>query len=198
MSGTDPISEAGITAQLRGRTNLDVVDEPGATCDVTVASLAPDDTGIALLRQLTRSSGQPVVVLVSELDDNDVLRLAEAGATGVLRRTESTPELLEHAVMRAAEGEATLPPELVGGLLRHVRSLQQHVLGPRGLNITGLSDREISVLSLVADGLDTKAIATELCYSERTIKNVLQDVMRRFGLKNRSHAVAFALRQGLI
>jgi DNA-binding NarL/FixJ family response regulator len=83
-------------------------------------------------------------------------------------------------------------------LLRQVRQVHQHVLVPKGLSFSGLSDREVEVLRLVADGRDTREIATELCYSERTIKNVIQDIVRRFGLRNRSHAVAFALRQGFI
>jgi DNA-binding NarL/FixJ family response regulator len=71
-------------------------------------------------------------------------------------------------------------------------------LGPRGLTFTGLTEREVSVLRLVADGMDTSQIATRLCYSQRTVKNVLHDVTSRLHLRNRSHAVAYALRHGLI
>jgi DNA-binding NarL/FixJ family response regulator len=63
---------------------------------------------------------------------------------------------------------------------------------------TGLSDREVRVLQLVADGWDTAEIAGELCYSERTVKNILHDLTTRLQLRNRSHAVAYALREGLI
>ncbi len=62
----------------------------------------------------------------------------------------------------------------------------------------GCSDREVEVLRLVADGLDTAEIATRLSYSQRTIKTVLHDVTTRLQLRNRSHAVAYALREGLI
>ena len=54
------------------------------------------------------------------------------------------------------------------------------------------------MLKLVAEGLETGEIARRLSYSERTIKNVIHDVTSRLGLRNRSHAVAFALREGLI
>jgi len=54
------------------------------------------------------------------------------------------------------------------------------------------------VLRLVSDGHDTSEIATTLCYSERTVKNVLHDVTTRLNLRNRSHAVAYAMREGLI
>ena len=69
---------------------------------------------------------------------------------------------------------------------------------PRGLRASGMADREVRILRLVADGLDTREIAHELSYSERTVKNVLHDVTTRFHLKNRSHAVAYAVREGLI
>ena len=69
---------------------------------------------------------------------------------------------------------------------------------PRGLTISGLTEREVEVLRLVADGFDTAEIAKKLSYSERTIKNILHDVVSRFGLRNRAHAVAYALREGLI
>jgi DNA-binding CsgD family transcriptional regulator len=72
------------------------------------------------------------------------------------------------------------------------------VLSPRGLSFSGLSDREVDVLKLLADGHDTAEVARRLAYSERTVKNVLQDVTRRHNLRNRTHAVAYALRQGLI
>jgi DNA-binding NarL/FixJ family response regulator len=65
---------------------------------------------------------------------------------------------------------------------------------PRG----GLSSRDLTVLRLLGEGCDTREIARHMSYSERTVKNVIQDLTRRFGLRNRSHAVAFALRNGLI
>ena len=72
------------------------------------------------------------------------------------------------------------------------------MLAPRGLTFAGFTDREIAVLRLVAEGLDTSEIARELSYSERTIKNVIHDVTSRLQLRNRSQAVAYAMREGLI
>ena len=91
-----------------------------------------------------------------------------------------------------------MPPDLLGRLLEQVGRLQRQVLAPRGLTFAGLTPREAQVLKLVADGHDTSEIALELCYSERTVKNVLHDVTTRLQLRNRSHAVAYALREGLI
>ncbi|HEV8175200.1 MAG TPA: LuxR C-terminal-related transcriptional regulator, partial [Actinoplanes sp.] len=98
----------------------------------------------------------------------------------------------------AAAGEAAVPPDLLCRLLNQVGQLQRQVLAPRGLSFAVLADREVEVLRLVADGLDTAEIATRLSYSQRTIKTVLHDVTTRLQLRNRSHAVAYALREGLI
>ena len=91
-----------------------------------------------------------------------------------------------------------MPADLLAGLLGHVGRLQRQVLAPRGLRFSGLSDREVDVLRLVAEGLDTGEIARQLAFSERTIKSVLHDVTTRLQLRNRAHAVAFAVREGFI
>jgi len=82
--------------------------------------------------------------------------------------------------------------------MRQVGSLQRHQLHPRGLHFNGLTHREISILRLIADGHSTTEIARQLAYSERTIKNTLQGVTTRLQLRNRSHAVAYALREGML
>jgi DNA-binding NarL/FixJ family response regulator len=122
----------------------------------------------------------------------------EAGMSGLVRRSEATADGLAAAICAADRGEATVPPDLLGRLLDQVGRVQRQVLTPRGLAFSGLTDREIDVLRLVAEGYDTAEIAEKLAYSERTVKNVLHDVTARLGLRNRSHAVAYAVRQGLI
>jgi DNA-binding NarL/FixJ family response regulator len=62
----------------------------------------------------------------------------------------------------------------------------------------GLTNREREVLGLIAEGLSTREVAVELCYSERTIKGVLQELTTRLHLRNRTQAVAFAVRKGWI
>jgi DNA-binding NarL/FixJ family response regulator len=60
------------------------------------------------------------------------------------------------------------------------------------------TDREIAVLGLLAQGLSTREVARALCWSERTIKNVVYDLTTRHGLRNRTHAVAVAVRAGVV
>lgn len=196
----DPVSQAGIATQLRGRPQLLVVDE----ADVDAAAVAlivcdeVDDETSRVIKALQRNSCPRVVVVVTRLDDVGLLAAVEAGACGLLRRSEAVPEQLESAIVAAAAGDGSVPPDLLGRLLHQVGQLQRQVLAPRGLTFSGMSEREISVLKLVADGLDTAEVANTLCYSERTVKNVIHDVTTRLRLRNRTHAVAFALRQGLI
>ena len=67
-----------------------------------------------------------------------------------------------------------------------------------GIDLTGLSSRKADVLRLMSQGKNTGEIALQLSYSDRTVTNILHDVTTRFHLRNRTHAVAFALREGLI
>jgi DNA-binding NarL/FixJ family response regulator len=198
----DPISHSGMASALGFRPEVRVVDE--ATVNGTVVHVAVavaddvDDETVRLLRRLQRTGRSRVVLVVTRIDDGGLLAAIEAGACGVLRRADASPERLVTAVRTAAAGDGTVPPDLLGRLLDQVGQLQRNVLAPRGLSLSGVSDREAQVLRLVADGFDTAHIARQLSYSERTVKNVLHDVTARLQLRNRSHAVAYALRAGII
>ena len=198
VHASDPISQAGIEAALRARTEVQLV-EPGEGADVAVVVADEvDDETVRVLKGPLRNGCSRAVLVVTRIDDAGLLAAVEAGACGLLRRTDATPLNLVGAVRAASVGNGTVPPDLLGRLLGQIGRLQQHVLGPRGLTLAGLSEREISVLRLVADGYDTGEIARNLCYSERTIKNVIHDVTSRLHLRNRSQAVAYAVREGLI
>jgi DNA-binding NarL/FixJ family response regulator len=195
----DPISQAGVASQLRPRPEIRVLEAEQADA-ARVALVVGDrvtERTLQLLRTLQRS-GTRLVLVVAEVDDADLVAAVEAGVAGLVRRAEATPERLVSVVRAAAAGEGTVPPDLLGRLLTQVGRLQRQVLWPRGLTFAGLAEREIEVLKLVADGLDTAEIAVKLSYSQRTVKNVLHDITSRLHLRNRSHAVAYALRQGLI
>jgi DNA-binding NarL/FixJ family response regulator len=196
----DPISQVGVVSHLRSRPEVVVVAE-GEIERAQVAVVVTDTVDDATLRVLkaVQRGGVPRTVLVAAtLDDAAVVGAAEAGVSGLLRRVDVTPEALVRVIVRVAAGDGEVPPDLLARLLVQVGKLQRQVLAPRGLSFSGLSDREVRVLRLVADGHDTGEIARLLCYSERTVKNVLHDITTRLQLRNRSHAVAYALREGLI
>ena len=195
----DPISQAGLASQLRARPEILVVDDDvdRAQVAVVVADDVDDET-IRTVRAIQRNGIPRVVLVITRLDDAGMIAGIEAGACGLLRRSEALPEHLAESIVRAASGDGRVPADLLGRLLEHVGRLQRQVLSPRGLTISGLTEREIEVLKLVADGFDTAEIAGRLAYSERTIKNIIHDVTARLNLRNRSHAVAYAVRNGLI
>jgi DNA-binding NarL/FixJ family response regulator len=196
----DPISQVGVTSHLRSRPEILMVQEN----DIQLAKVAVivtdvvDDAALRVLRAVQRGGVPRTVLVATVLDDAGLVAAAEAGASGLLRRADATPEGLTRVVVRVAAGDGEVPPDLLARLLGQVGKLQRQVLAPRGITFSGLSERERHVLRLVAEGHDTGEIARSLCYSERTVKNVLHDITTRLQLRNRSHAVAYALREGLI
>ena len=200
VKGLDPISEAGAVSQLGLRPEIRVVTGANAS-SAAVTVVVADQVDAATLRvlQVLRRDGHLRLVLVATaVDDAALVSAAEAGVCGLLRRADASAETLVHTIERVARGHGEVPPDLLGRLLEQVGRLQRQVLAPRGLTFSGLTPREAEVLRLVADGFDTCEIATQLCYSERTVKNVLHDLNTRLQLRNRSHAVAYAVREGLI
>jgi DNA-binding NarL/FixJ family response regulator len=195
----DPISESGVSAQLRPRpevTIVDTADSPAAVAVVVAESV--DDDALRLVRE-TRGHGlRQVVLVVSRIEDKELLAAIGAGVCGVVRRAEATPERLVSAVSSAHAKGGVLSPQLVGRLMDQVSRLQNQVLAPRGIELSGLSEREGEVLRMIALGMEVAEIAKKLSYSERTIKNTLHDVLCRFHLRNRAQAVAFVIREGLI
>jgi DNA-binding NarL/FixJ family response regulator len=200
VAAADPLSRAGTIAQLRGAGGIALVDEDELD-EVSVALVVADEVDVdtaRTIRSLRRRGIDKVALLVTRLDDNGLLIAVEAGVGGVLRRSTATPHNLVAAIRAVAAGEGTLPPDLLGRLLEQVGHLQRRVLAPRGLTFSGLTDREVSVLRLLAEGLDTAEVGQRLFYSERTVKNIIHDVTSRLDLRNRTHAVAYAIKQGLI
>lgn len=200
VHGADPISQAGVVSQLRGRAEIRIVEE-GRLDQATVAIVVTeqiDESATRILHGLRRGDLPHLIVVATAIDDAGLVTAAESGVAGLIRRKDATPENLVRVISRVNSGEGEVPGDMLGRLMTQLGRLQRQVLTPRGLTFTGLTPREVQVLRLVADGHDTAEIAQELCYSERTVKNVLHDLTTRLQLRNRSHAVAYALREGLI
>lgn len=200
VRAADPISHAGLTGCLVARPELAVVPTTGLH-DADVMVLAPARLNLAVLAELRQSAARhrvPVVLVVDDITESELLTAIECRVVAVLPRAAATGERLAHSVLAAASGGGVLPPSLLGELLKHVERLRRNVLGAHGGDSTGLTVREIDVLRLIADGMDTGEIARELSYSERTVKNIVHGFTTRLNLRNRSHAVAYAMRAGMI
>jgi DNA-binding NarL/FixJ family response regulator len=200
VRATDPVSEAGVASQLRVQHDLEVLssDSPVRPDVVVLVADRVDEPTATTIRGTRDAGGPRIVLVVGSVDGVGVLAAVEAGVAAIVRRGEATPDRLSTAIRAAATGDGHLPPDLLGRLLQQVGDAQRKLTAPPGLTFGGLTQRELTVLRLIADGYSTSEIATRMAYSERTIKNSIHDLVSRFHLRNRTHAVAFAVRQGLI
>jgi DNA-binding NarL/FixJ family response regulator len=149
--------------------------------------------GADFVGAVREATGAGVLVCSSDTGQETVVHALQAGALGFLRKDELSPESLAAAVRAAANGTSVVTPDLLGSLLPANGKTADH--RPVAAKLT---DREQQVLSLIAAGHPTREVAEELCYSERTVKNVLHDVVTKLNARSRSQAVAFAVREGLI
>lgn len=195
---TDSVLQTGVAGQLRSKIDFHVVEDVDAARVAVVVVDSIDDQALRIIRGIQRNGVPRVIVIATVLEERDVLAGVEAGAGAFLRRADTTASSLADTVRGVAKGDGTLPPDLLGALLERVGSMQRDVLRPRGITMSGISERELEILRLLGEGLDTNEIAAVVCYSERTVKNVIHDVTSRLGLRNRSHAVAYAIRNSLI
>jgi DNA-binding NarL/FixJ family response regulator len=148
--------------------------------------------------QVRESIGAQVLVCSSRSEEQLVLGSMQAGAAGVLSKDTLTPDTLAAGVRAAVSGTGVVTSDVLSALLGAVeRGGNQRVMERRALH-SRLTEREQQVLTLIADGHPTREVAEQLCYSERTVKNVLHDVTTKLNARTRSQAVAFAVREGLI
>ncbi|WNV82668.1 response regulator transcription factor [Umezawaea sp. Da 62-37] len=200
VHSTDPMTYVGLTSYLKSRPEMVVVDKQDAgQADVAVFSTERlTSEAMNRLRELAAERTIPTVLMAGALTEAPLLAVVECGVVAILPRSAVTGEQLVDSIMAAAAGNGVMPRDILGKLLKRVEMLQREVLAPNGLNVAGLEPREVDVLRLIAEGWGTDEIAKELQYSERTVKNVIYNVTNRLKLRNRAHAVAYALRAGVI
>ena len=195
----DPISREGVLSAFKDDSRIELCDEvsPGGVV------LHVDHTfGRTALTQLRRAVGEDraqAVLVVEMLQDEDLYEIASHGISAVVWRHEATPSRLTQAVLAAARGDGDLPADLLGRLIRQMGTKSPNAaVGNSSHPAQRLTPREVDVMRLVAEGFGTVDIAAKLCYSERTIKDIIHKLTTRLNLRNRAHAVAYALREGYI
>jgi len=200
VRAADSLTFVGLVSLVRSRPELSLLS-PDDYAEAEVVIVAVERLGsdaVAMLRQVVADIGAPVLLICNDITEAELLVAVRYRVVAILPRAAVTPDRLTRSVLSAANGEGVMPPNLVGELLKHIERLQRDVLAPNGLNAAGLTPREIDVLRLMADGLDTNEIAGTLAYSERTIKNIVYGLTQRLNLRNRTHAIAYAFRAGVI
>jgi DNA-binding NarL/FixJ family response regulator len=189
--GVNVVGEAanGQTAiKLAGELAPDVIvmdlNMPGLTGVETTRKLA----GIA---PLTR-----VVVLTISADDEDVMDAVMAGACGYLLKDSSIQELIV-GIRAAAAGESLISPQIAAKVLRRLRAQSSNADAAETIRAE-LSDREIEVLKLIANGKDNAQIARELFISPKTVKNHISNILMKLQIDNRIQAAVYAVRSGIV
>jgi DNA-binding NarL/FixJ family response regulator len=166
--------------------------------DVVVMDLnMPGISGVEATRQISMIAPLTrVLVLTISDQDNDVMDAIVAGACGYLLKDSSIVELMQ-GIRSAAIGESLVSPTIAAKVLQRLRaSGESH--REAELIQSELSDREIQVLKLIANGKDNSTIANELHISPKTVKNHISNILMKLQIENRIQAAVVAVRSGLV
>ncbi|MFJ9895884.1 LuxR C-terminal-related transcriptional regulator [Streptomyces sp. NPDC091280] len=167
---------------------------------VVMAMDTADDSVLGLLPAVCHRPDACFLLLVRAWDA-DVSVAHQRGVRAVLRRGRCTARDLAAAVHTAVERDSGLLPVFQSGLPGpepQTSAAESPGVSARSRTASKMSPRELAVLGLIAEGRQISEIATELSYSERTVKYVLYGAMKRLGVRSRPHAVSYAIRAGLI
>jgi len=152
--------------------------------------------GIAVTRQVTHEFPTiAIIMLTMYRQHQQVLEAMRNGARGYLLKSASSQELVQ-AIRTVHEGGMLIEPGLTGAIVNEYRRLSDSL--PTGQSIHALTEKELEILRFVAQGMSNKEIAEKLAYSEKTVKNYLSIIFQKLGIRDRTQAAIFALRQGLI
>jgi len=195
-----PVVRAGLRALIESSDDLQVVGEAGdgATALAVIGDTAPDVVlmdlslgdgvgGIEATRRVVALPQPPAVLVLTTYDtESDILRALDAGAAGYLLK-DVPPHDLFAGIRSVARGEPALAPSVTGVLMKRASSPE-----PR------MTEREVEVLELLADGLGNRELAKALFVSEATVKSHLSHIYTKLGVDTRAGAVATAIEQRII
>lgn len=196
----------GVRAFLETQPDISVIAEAdsGEEAVRCAAEYAPDVAlmdlimpgmdGVEATRRLTaRSPRTKVVMLTSYHDDEHIFPAIRAGALSYVLK-EIGPEELVDAVRKAASGEAVLHPRVAARVVRELHGARRDA--PNVFH--ELSDREMEVLKLIADGCNNAEIAGKLYLSEKTVKSHVSNILGKLHLVDRTQAAVYAWREGVV
>ncbi len=197
------IVRKGLRALLGTRPEIEVVGEAGDGAEAVsqAAALHPDVIlmdlvmpavdGIAATTQITaKDSNAHILVLTSFAGDDKVFPAIKAGALGYLLK-DTQPEELVQAIQAVARGELTLEPAIARKLL-----LELHKPPAAPLSVDPLTEREVDVLKLLAQGMSNREISEHLVVTERTVCTHVSNILDKLHLASRTQAALYALKEG--
>ena len=221
LADDHPIVREGLRAVLETQGDFAVVAEAASGDEALRLTLAlqpdillldlemPVMDGVEATRRLRQQRPASRIIVFTAFDNDErIIHAVQAGANGYLLKGAPREEIFK-AIRITMEGGSLLQPVVASKLLRHVEHQQQstasqplHVPAPHYLASTvpfeALTERELEVLNLLAQGMPNKEIASQLVISERTAKFHVSSIMGKLGATNRTEAVALAAQKGLI
>lgn len=196
----------GIRGLLNNHRDFEIVGEAdnGLTALKQIQNLHPDIIlldikmpgldGIEVIRQLQRDHPDIRIIVLTTYDDEEYISGAlEAGAHGYLLKNVSH-DMLADTIRAVHAGERHLSPDLIGKVLRQFADLARE----QKQQFTGLTEEELHLVRLIADGKSNKTIAEVMFWSETTVKRRVQDIIDKLGVENRVQAAAEAGKRGLL
>ena len=196
----------GVRAFLATQTDFSVVGEAGTGAEaIALASqsvpdvvlmdlIMPDMDGVEATRRLKQVSPRSqVVVLTSYHEDEHIFPALKAGALSYLLKDLSSEELAA-AIRKAAVGDAVLHPRVAARVIKELQGPRAEKVNP----FTELSERELEVLKLIADGMSNADIAAKLVLSEKTVKGHVSNILSKLQLVDRTQAAVYAWREGIV
>ncbi len=196
----------GVRAFLQAQADIEVVAEAdsGETAVTLAAEHAPDVVlmdlvmpgmdGVTATRQVKAQSPRTqIIMLTSYHQDEHIFPAIRAGALSYLLK-DIDPAALAEAVRQAAVGEAVLHPRVAARVVQELHGSRQE-----SVNVfTELSEREMEVLRLIADGANNSSIAEQLVISEKTVKSHVSNILSKLHLADRTQAAVLAWREGVM
>ena len=192
------LEEAGVDVVGEAQTGAAALTEIRATApDVVVMDLnMPGISGIEAIRQIAVVAPRTrVLVLTASDEDADVMEAIMAGACGYLLKDASIADVVT-GIRSAAVGASLISPAIASKVLQRVRATTADTDMADAIR-TELSDRELQVLKLIANGKDNAQIAADLVISPKTVKNHISNILMKLQISNRIQAAVYAVRSGL-
>ena len=196
----------GIRAFLELQADLTVLGEAnsGEEAVQMAADLVPDVVlmdlvmpgigGVEATRKVKQvSPHSQIIVLTSYHEDEYIFPALRAGALSYVLK-DVGPDELADTVRKAARGESVLHPRVASRVVQELRGARRDAPNL----FTDLSDRELDVLRLIADGLSNAEIAAKLVISEKTVKGHVSNILGKLHMMDRTQAAVFAWQQGLV
>ena len=196
----------GVRAFLEARTEFKVVAEADSGTsavelveqhipDIVLMDLImPEMDGVEATRRVKNISPRTqIVVLTSYHEDENIFPALEAGAISYILKDVDLDDLAD-AILRAARSEVTLHPQIAARIIQELHSARSEEINP----FTELTNREMEVLKLIANGLSNSQIAEDLVISEHTVRGHVSNILSKLHLADRTQAAAYAWQKGVV